>query len=57
VEGKHYFVAETPEEARRLATETKEDVWKQMSEAGRAWWKKNVSCEGMWSLTKNLAEL
>jgi hypothetical protein len=50
----HYFVAETPEEARRLATQTDEETWKTMSTACRAWWSANCSCEGMWSLTQKL---
>lgn len=57
VEGKHYWVAETPEEARRLSLETSEEKWSEMSEACRAWWKRNASCDGMWALTKNLTNL
>lgn len=54
VKGEHYFVAETPEEARRLATQTDEATWAKMSAAGREWWKENCSCDGMWALTQKL---
>ena len=54
VKGEHYFVAESPEEARRLATETDEATWVKMSTACRAWWKENSSCDGMWQLTQKL---
>jgi hypothetical protein len=57
VEGTHYLVAETPEEARRLSLETTAEKWQTMSSACVAWWKRNASCEGMWSLTKNLADI
>ena len=50
----HYFVAVTPEEARKLATTTDEETWTKMSTAGRAWWKENCSCDGMWALTQKL---
>jgi len=54
VKGEHYFVATTPEEARALATTTNEETWSKMSAAGRAWWKENCSCDGMWALTQKL---
>ena len=54
VKGGHYFVAETPEEARRIATTTDEETWAKMSAAGRAWWAENCSCDGMWALTQKL---
>jgi hypothetical protein len=50
----HYFVAATPEDARRLATTTDEETWAKMSAAGRDWWKENCSCDGMWALTQKL---
>lgn len=56
VAGVHYFVAETPEEAQRLSIETSQETWEAMSKACRVWWKENVSCDGMWALTKNLIE-
>jgi hypothetical protein len=54
VKGEHYFVAETPEEARRIATTTDEETWTKMSAACRGWWKENCSCDGMWALTQKL---
>ena len=54
VKDEHYFVADTPEEARRLATETDEATWSRMSAAAHTWWKDNSSCDGMWALTQKL---
>ena len=56
VKGEHYFVADTPEEARRLATETDEVTWTKMSAAAHTWWKENSSCDGMWGLTQKLIQ-
>ena len=53
-EGIHYFVAETPEVAQKLSVETSKETWDTMSKACRAWWKENVSCDGMWNVTKSL---
>jgi len=50
----HYFVAATPEEARRIATTTDAETWAKMSAAGLSWWAENCSCEGMWALTQKL---
>jgi hypothetical protein len=50
----HYFVAKTPEEARRLSTQTDEETWSKMSAACRSWWSENCSCDGMWRLTQKL---
>jgi len=54
VEGVHYFKAETPEDAQRLSEETDEATWIKMSEACKAWWLANSSCDGMWALTQSL---
>ena len=54
VEGVHYFKAETPEDAQRLSEETDEATWVKMSEACKAWWLANSSCDGMWALTQSL---
>jgi hypothetical protein len=54
VKGEHYFVVDTPEEARRLSLETDEETWTKMSVACYAWWKENSSCDGMWVLTQKL---
>jgi hypothetical protein len=50
----HYFIADTPEEARRLSIETNEETWGKMSAACYIWWKENSSCDGMWKLTQKL---
>lgn len=54
VKGEHYFVVDTPDEARRLSVETDEETWTKMSVACYAWWKENSSCDGMWALTQKL---
>ena len=54
VKGKHYLVAETPEEARKIAVETDEETWTKMSSECHMWWKDNSSCSGMWALTQKL---
>ena len=52
VEGIHYFRVSKPEDVRRVAETTSEEVWVTMSKAARAWWMMNASAEGMWLLTK-----
>ncbi len=54
VEGTHYFVAQTPGDAVTITTEVTEEKWAAMSAACRAWWKENVSVDGMWNLTQKL---
>ena len=53
VEGVHYIRVKTPEEAAAVASMSDAD-WQKMSEACRAWWKENCSCEGSFQLTKKL---
>ncbi len=57
VEGLHYFMANTPEDAQRISLETSEETWETMSRACKVWWKENASCDGMWALTKTLSGL
>jgi hypothetical protein len=52
VENVHYFVAQTPQDARRIAEGTTEEVWAAASAACKEWWKKNSSADGMWDSTK-----
>jgi hypothetical protein len=52
-EGVHYIRVKTPEEAAAAASMSDAD-WQKMSEACRAWWKENCSCEGSFQLTKKL---
>jgi len=57
VEGTHFFRAESPEDARLIAKETKESTWLKMSLAVQDWWRRNASVKGSWELTKRLAGL
>lgn len=54
VEGVHYFVAKTPEEARAFSFDTGSVKWSEMSQACLAWSEKNTSPEGFWRLTQSL---
>jgi hypothetical protein len=47
----HYFEAETPEEVRKIVETTPKAKWVEMSIAGRAWWRKYASAEGLFRLT------
>ena len=53
--GVHYFVAKTPEEARKLAFETDSARWEDMSLACLDWSKRNIRAEGFWRLTQSLS--
>ena len=55
-EGLHYLRVQTPEDVLRVKNITAEQ-WTVMSVAGRDWWERNASAEGMWSLTKTLCDL
>ena len=55
-EGLHYLRVQTPEDVLRIKNITAEQ-WTVMSVAGRDWWERNASAEGMWSLTKTLCGL
>jgi hypothetical protein len=57
VEGTHFFRAESPEDARLIANETKDATWLKMSLAAQDWWRRNASVKGSWELTKRLAGL
>ena len=52
VENVHYFVAQTPQDARRIAESMTEEAWATSSAACKAWWAKNSSVDGMWENTK-----
>lgn len=54
IEGIHYIRVQTPEEAKQVVSEIGEEQWKTMSQACKAWWKRNCSCEGSFALTKKL---
>ena len=52
VEGVHYLRVKRPED---IAAVLRPEAWAEMSAACRAWYKENVSAEGMWKLTQKLA--
>jgi hypothetical protein len=56
VEGVHYIRVQSPEEAIEKVRSVSEERWKEMSAAGRVWWKENCSVEGSFALTKRLIE-
>ena len=56
IEGVHYIRVQTPEEATQKINACTEETWEPMSQACRAWWKRNASCEGMFELTKRLSK-
>jgi hypothetical protein len=56
IEGIHYIRVQTPDEAKQVVSEIGEEQWKTMSQACKAWWKRNCSCEGSFALTKKLIE-
>ena len=47
----HYFEASTPEEVQKIVNETGPEKWTEMSIAGRAWWRRYASAEGLFRLT------
>lgn len=53
-EGQHYLRAETPEEVVRLVETTTREKWIEMSVAGRAWWRRHASAEGLFRFTWGL---
>lgn len=55
-EGVHYLVAKTPEEVVKLATNTSREKWIEMSVAGRAWWRRYASAEGLFRFTWGLVD-
>jgi hypothetical protein len=56
VEGVHYIRVQNPEEALAKVAAVSEEAWKEMSAAGRAWWKANCSVQGSFALTKQIIE-
>jgi len=55
VDGKHVIVVKDPAEAQKTIASMDEAHWREMSEAGRAWWKRNASVAGSWGVTRTLA--
>ena len=52
--GIHYFYAETPEQVQAIVRSTTEEQWTKMSEAGRQWWQRYASAEGLFRFTWGL---
>jgi len=50
-EGVHYFTAQTPADITKIIDETTVEKWTEMSIAGRAWWRRYASAEGLFRLT------
>jgi hypothetical protein len=55
-EGIEYLRVANPAAAAAAAASMDRETWERMSFAGQAWWRANASCEGMFALTKKLAE-
>lgn len=53
-EGVHYFSAKTPEDITHIVNNTSAEKWTEMSIAGRAWWRRYASAEGLFRLTWGL---
>ena len=51
LEGVHYLCAKTPEEVKRIVNDTPAEKWAIMSAAGRDWWRRYCSADGLFSLT------
>ena len=47
----HYFVAKTPEDVKTIVETTSPEKWTMMSIAGRGWWQRYASAEGLFRLT------
>jgi hypothetical protein len=54
--GIHYLFAETPEQVRDVMARTSSDQWRDMSEAGREWYRRNVSPQGAFETTQRIVE-
>jgi len=53
-EGTHYFTVKTPEEFTKIVETTSREKWIEMSVAGRAWWRRYASAEGLFRFTWGL---
>lgn len=53
-DGVHVVFVSGPQDAVAKMAAISEEKWAEMSEACRAWWKRNASVEGSWSKTKAL---
>ena len=55
-EGLHYFRVKEPADVAPLIREITAERWTMMSAACRDWWQRNASVDGIWELTKRLAD-
>jgi hypothetical protein len=55
-DGVHVLCVSSPEDAVAKMAAMSEDGWTLMSEACKAWWKRNASAEGSWSKTRVLVD-
>ena len=52
----HYFSAKNPEEVKNIIETTTQEKWTEMSIAGRAWWRRYASAEGLFRLTWGIVD-
>ena len=56
MENEHYFMVTSPEDVKRIVSETSEETWTRMSEACREWYRQNASPRGSFEVTKQIIE-
>jgi hypothetical protein len=54
VHGKHYLIAENPEDVPLLCSRLDKQTWEEMSAACKEWWAQNASCKGSFELTASI---
>lgn len=54
--GVHYLLASSPEEVDHLVRTVSVEQWREMSQAGQAWYRRNVTPEGSYDTTKRIIE-
>jgi hypothetical protein len=57
-EGVHYIRLKSfdAEEAHQVLDKITQDVWSEMSAAGKKWWADNASADGLWRLTQEICK-
>jgi len=48
IEGVHFFRIRDPEDVTKIIRDTSEEQWQTMSQAGQAWFRRNIHSENMW---------
>ena len=56
IEGLHYFKINSPEEAKKIMSETGQEKWEFMSNAGKKWYQRNSTAKGSFKTTKRIIE-